>query len=349
MDERKSIFSNKLLWPGLLVVILAIIPFVANNYYLSTMVIIALDTIVVVGLGLLMGYAGQISLGHAAFFGVGAYASAILTVHFQVPPVIGIIFAALVTGLVAYVIGRPTLKLKEHYLALATLGFGIIIQIIFVEGGELTGGPSGLSGVPVLGEGIFPINNDFRFYYVVWILAGLTMVFSHNIVNSRVGRALRAIHGSEIAAETLGVDTAKYKLQIFVVSAIIASLAGSLYAHYVTFISPSPFGFKTSIELVLMAVIGGLTSIWGPLVGATLVIVLTEVLKVVIPLIVPNAGGEFEIVVFGIFLVVVMIFLPNGLTSIFDVVRNKFAAGREMAGDKMDELPNKLTTNLKVK
>lgn len=346
MDVGKNVRGHtKPVLVGLLVVIMALVPLAANNYYLSTLVVIGLNTMVVVGLGLLMGYAGQISLGHAAFFGLGAYASAIIATRYHVPPILGIILAAVVTGLVAYLIGRPTLKLKEHFLALATLGFGIIIHIIFNEGGEFTGGPSGLTGIPYLGEGVFPLDNDFKFYYLVWVFTGLTMLFAHNLVNSRVGRALRAIHGSEVAAETLGVDTAKYKLQIFVVSAVIASLAGSLYAHYVTFISPSPFGFKTSVELVLMAVIGGLTSIWGPLLGASLVVVLTEALKVVIPMIIPNAGGEFEIIVFGVILVVVMIFLPNGLTSMPGVIRDKLEARKEATWALGEELPGELAVN----
>ena len=228
MCVSKNVWGgNRPLIVGLLVVIMALAPLRANNYYLGILIVIGLYTMVTVGLGLLMGYAGQISLGHAAFYGLGAYASAIATTRYQVPPVLGIFLAALLTGVIAYVIGKPTLKLKEHYLALASLGFGIIIQIIFNEGGDFTGGPSGITRIPYLSIAFWPIDSDQKFYYVVWILTGLTMLFAHNLVNSRVGRALRAIHGSEIAAETLGVDTAKYKLQIFVVSAMIASIAGS--------------------------------------------------------------------------------------------------------------------------
>jgi len=300
-----------------LVGLLAVLPMlVTDDYYLSIMVVIGVNTLVVIGLGLLMGFAGQISLGHAAFYGLGAYGSAILTTRYGLNPWLGIVAAAVITSMVAYIIGRPTLRLKEHYLALATLGFGIVIHIAFNEGGEFTGGPSGLMGIPSLSIGGFQLDTDFKFYYLVWAVVVLGMIISYNLVHSRIGRALKAIHGSEVAAEAMGIDTAKYKLQIFVVSAVFASVAGSLYAHYVTFISPSPFGFNGSVEMVLMAVAGGLASVWGPVMGSGLIISLVEVLREVVPRFYPAAGGEFEIIVFGLILVVVMIFLPDGLTSI---------------------------------
>lgn len=293
------------------------LPFIINNnYYLSVLIIIGINTIVVVGLCLLMGYAGQISLGHAAFYGLGAYTSGILTSTYHLSPWLAIIIGAIGTGVVAYVIGIPIFKLKEHYLALATLGLGLIIHVIFMEEVELTGGPSGLSqGIPYLSIGKIVFNNDFKYYFLVWTVALLAIILSNNVVHSRIGRALRSIHGSEFAAESLGVDTGKYKLQVFALSAIYASIAGSLYAHYITFISPSPFGLMTSIQFVVMAVVGGLANIWGPIFGVTGILLLTEGLKAVVPEIMPQAGGEYEIVVYGIILVIIMIFLPEGLTS----------------------------------
>jgi branched-chain amino acid transport system permease protein len=320
---------------GLLIIILAVIPYAPQlGISLGMMVFIGIYTIVVIGMVMLMGYAGQISLGHAAFYGLGAYTTTIVTVKLGYPSLVGVISACVVSGLVAAVIGRPTLKLKEHYLALATLGFGIVIYILFNEGGELTGGPSGIFGIPPLSIGSFKINNDTKFYYLVWILVGITMLIAQNIVNSRVGRAIRAIHSSEVAAESMGVDTAKYKLQVFILSAVLAGLAGSLYAHYVSFISPSPFSFKVSVEFVLMAVVGGLTSIWGPIFGVALVVFLSETLKTNLPLILPQAGGEFEIIIFGIILVLVMIFLPEGLASIKDVIKEKIVLKKRPLGSK---------------
>ncbi len=314
LTKRKRIRHGLIL---LFTIIIFALPFlISNNYYLSVLVVIGIHTTVVVGLGLLMGYAGQISLGHAAFYGLGAYVSGILTATYNISPWLAILAGAVGTGIVAYVMGIPIFRLKEHYLALATLGLGLIIHVVFVEEVELTGGPSGLSKpIPYLSIGKFMFNNDFRYYFLVWAVALSAIILANNVVHSRIGRALRSIHGSEFAAQSLGVDTGKFKLQIFALSAIYASVAGSLYAHYITFISPSPFGLMTSIQFVVMAVVGGLSSIWGPIFGVTAITVLTEALKEIIPKILPSAGGEYEIVVFGFILVIIMIFLPEGLTT----------------------------------
>jgi len=310
--RRRRFIKN--IFPVLLTLTLALLPLVNDSsYVLSTLIFIGIYSIVTISLCLLMGYAGQISLGHAAFYGMGAYGSAILTVKFGLNPWLALLAAAAFTALVAWAIGIPTLKLKEHYLALATLGFGVIVYIIFTQETEWTGGPSGLNGIPYLSVGNLTFNNDFNYYYLVWIVVLFTIYLATNIVNSRIGRALRAIHGSEIAAEAMGVNTAAYKVQIFVLSAVFASIAGSLYSHYITMINPSPFGFKMSIEFVLMAVVGGIASIWGPLVGVSVVIYLTQLLRDYIPLIVPSAGGEVEIVAFGLILAAIMIFMPEGL------------------------------------
>lgn len=290
--------------------------FISNNYFLSVLVVIGIHTTVVIGLCLLMGYAGQISLGHAAFYGLGAYTSGILTSTYNISPWIAILAGAAGTGIVAYILGIPIFRLKGHYLALATLGLGLIIHVILMEEVEITGGPSGLSKtIPYLSIGSLKLDTDFKYYFLVWAVALVAIILANNVVHSRIGRALRSIHGSEFAAQSLGVDTGKYKLQVFALSAMYASVAGSLYAHYLTFISPSPFDLMTSIQFMVMAVVGGLSSIWGPILGVAGITVLTQALKGIVPTIMPNAGGEYEIVVYGILLVIIMIFLPDGLTS----------------------------------
>jgi len=315
-----------------LAVILVIFPFVFPSPYLQgVMVIIGITGIVVMGLGMLMGYAGQISLGHAAFYGLGAYISAILSATYQVNPWLAMVIAAAATGLLAYILGKPILKLQEHYLALATLGLGLIIHSVFVEESELTGGPSGIS-MPYMKIAGIALNNDFKFYFLVWAVALVVLVMSYNIINSRVGRALKSIHGSEFAAGSLGINTAKYKIQVFTLSAVLASIAGSLYAHYVTFISPSPFGLMISVQFLLMVVAGGLHSIWGPLLGVASITILKELLRKVIPLFLPEAGGEYEIIVFGIILMLLMIFLPEGLTSLFKKVFRPISFKRQGRG-----------------
>ncbi|MBS4025635.1 MAG: branched-chain amino acid ABC transporter permease [Clostridia bacterium] len=287
---------------------------IASNYYMGIMVNIAIYTIIVVGLCLLMGFAGQVSLGHAAFYGLGAYGSGILTATYGFSPWIAMIIAAMITALVAFIIGKPILKLKEHYLALATLGFGIIIYIIFQEAFRHTGGPTGLSGIPNLAIGDFSFRRDRQFYYLVWTFTLLAIWLAYNIVDSRIGRALRSIHSSEVAAASMGVDTTKLKLQIFVVSAVYASVAGSLFAHWANYINPGSFGFLASIMFVVMAAVGGMASIWGPVFGVTIILVLVEALRDIMPRFMGHAGGEYEIVVFGVILVLVMIFMPGGVT-----------------------------------
>jgi branched-chain amino acid transport system permease protein len=275
------------------------------------MVFSGIHTILVIGLNLLMGYAGQISLGHAAFYGLGAYVYGVLAVKFGVHPWIGFLVAIVSTSLVALIIGYPSLKLKGHYLAIATLGFGIIFQIFFIQLDFLTGGPSGLTDVPNLAIGKFVFNNDFRNYYFVWIFATIILLLSLNIIDSRVGRAMRAINSSELAAETLGVNTSKYKIQIFVLSAAFASVAGTLYAHCLTFTAPETFGFMTSVLLLVMVVIGGIGNFWGSIIGAIGLTILPEYLR---------AYEELEVLLYGIILVVVMMFMPRGLAGLISTM-----------------------------
>jgi branched-chain amino acid transport system permease protein len=300
--------------PLCLLIVMACLPLgVHSRYYQSIAVIIGLHTIVAVGLSLLMGYAGQVSLGHAAFYGLGAYLSGIGSTSISLNPWLAMPVAALVTGGLAAAIGMPIFRLRGHFLAMATLGWGIIVYIVFNELREVTGGPSGLTGIPNLVLFGVPLNTDVRYYYLVWAFALGVIFLSRNIVDSRVGRALRAIHGSESAAAALGVHTARYKLAVFTLSAVYASLAGSLYAHYLLFVNPPPFSFKFSIELLVMVMIGGLAHIWGAMFGAALITILGESLRATMPLLMGHASGEYEIIAFGIILMATMIALPEGL------------------------------------
>lgn len=316
------VLKRVLLWLTVLALFIILPLVIRSNYLLGILIITGLYTIVVTGLGILMGYAGQVSFGHAAFFGLGGYAVAVLTTACHWPTVPALLAALALPGLVAALIGRPTLKLKELYLALATLTFGILVHILFNEGREITGGPSGLTGIPYLNLGGLVFDRDWKFYYLVWITVLLVSLGVKNLIHSRVGRALRAIRESEHAAETSGIDTAGLKLQAFVFSAVLAGLAGGLYAFYVTFISPSPFGFHTSVQFVLMAVVGGLGTFWGPLLGAAVVVALGEVLRWAVPLLIPGAGGEYQIIFYGVILVLVMVFRPEGLGALIGLTKN---------------------------
>ncbi len=298
--------ATRMRHPGLLVLalILAVLPFVLTNaYYLDVAIKIALNAVVVIGLNLLVGYTGQISLGHAAFFGMGAYGSAVLTTHFNWPALAALAAGAAATGLLAFVMARPVLKLKGHTLAMATLGLGIIIAIVINNETQWTGGPDGIA-VPAFGLFGMDISGEIHWYAVAAILLLLVTWGALNLIGSPAGRALQAIHGSEVAARVAGIDTTRFKVRVFVLSAVLASIAGSISAHYIGFITPNMAGFFHSIELITMVVVGGSASVFGSIVGAALLTVLPQLL---------SAFEGWETVVFGMILILCMIFLPRGL------------------------------------
>lgn len=285
---------------GVLLLLPLVLP---NNYYYDIAIRMAINAIIVLGLNLLIGFAGQISLGHAGFVGVGAYASAILPTHFGWHPVFAMLAGAAIASAIAAIVARPIFRLKGHYLAMATLGLGIIIAIVIKNEAAYTGGPDGM---PVVALGLlgFSISGEKQWY---WVVAG-TLLFSFwaakNLIDSPFGRALRALHGSEVAAQVMGVDVVRYKVAIFVLSAFFASLMGSVTAHYIGFVTPNIADFFHSIELVTMVVIGGMASIYGSLIGAVLLTALPQAL---------STFEGWETVAFGSILMFSMIFMPRGL------------------------------------
>ncbi len=296
---------------------------IGDGYLMNVMVFVGIHTMLAVALNLLLGYAGQISLGHAGFFGMGAYLSGVLTTTYGFNPWIVMPVAALIVGILAFMVGLPILKLKGHYLAMATLGLGIIIYIVFNETVELTGGPSGLSGIPNLVIGDMVFDSDLKNYYLIWGFTLLVVLLSVNLANSRIGRALRAVHDSEVAARVAGVNARILKVQIFAMSAVISSLAGSLYAHTMTFISPTSFGFNFSVELLTMVVIGGLASVYGSFLGAALLTLLPEFLR---------AAHDYDIIIYGGLLIIMVMFMPGGLVrGIPDLIRK--IIGRKKGAD----------------
>ena len=296
--------QNYLIFLLLCVAVVAFGFFNHNDYYFNVLNVLALNVLIVVGLTMLMGYAGQVSLGHAAFYGLGAYTSGILTSQYGLSPVLGLLVAQVVVFLAALLIGLPSLRLKGHYLAMATLGFGIIVHVIFKETISLTGGPSGLVGIPpfsILGKTLL---SSKEYFYFIWGITLFVLLISLHLVHSPFGRALLALHDSEPATLSLGYDTGRLKLIVFLISAAFAGLAGSLYAHFAMFISPTSFTFLHSVKFVTMVVIGGVASLWGALVGAAVLSILPEVLTVF---------EDYDVLIFGTILVVIMIFLPEGL------------------------------------
>jgi branched-chain amino acid transport system permease protein len=278
------------------------------GHYPDVMVFAGIYCLITIGLSLLMGYAGQISLGHAAFYGIGAYASGILTVRYGIGPWPAMFVGVLASAAVALAVGAPSLKLRGHYLAMATLAFGIIVNIVFREEMRWTGGPDGMAGIPGLALFGWSIDSTVGYYYVVWAFVGLAFIFTINLIQSPVGRALRAIHASEPAAAAMGIAISRYKIMVFVFSAVLASLAGSLYAHYMNFVNPSAFDLFFSIKLIIMISLGGIHSIWGAVIGAILIAFLSlEWL---------HFFEQFEVVVYGAVLLVVTVFLPEGLVGL---------------------------------
>lgn len=291
---------------GFLLLLLALPHMLTNDYYVSVLLLSVFHAIIAVGLNLLMGYAGQISLGHAAFYGLAAYTSAIATSTFMLPIWAGGLIALALVCVVAFLIGIPTLKLSGHYLGMATLGFGVIVFIVLNESVELTGGPSGFVGIPRLELFGYTFASDISYYYFSVVVLSLVVLASLHLIRSRTGRALRALHTSEKAAQTCGIDIARYKLMVFVISALFAGLAGVLYAHYLSFVAPSSFSFMFSVVLVTMVVLGGMSSIWGAVAGAFFLTILPQFLHVF---------EKFEVLIFGSILVLSMMFMPNGLAG----------------------------------
>jgi len=293
-----------------LVVIIALAPLVfPSSFYYRVGALILINGLAVTGLVILFGYAGQISLGHAGFAGIGAYAVALIPVHVGLHPVVALLVGAILSGGVAFLIGRPVLRLKGYYLAVATLGFGILVAIVLNNESQLTGGPDGMA-VPDMGLRDL---SDFLglglktaqvWYWFMGLVLVIGAALALNLHTSPTGRALRSLHDSEVAAATLGVDVARHKLAAFVISAVYASLAGSFQALLNGFVTPDVAGFLHSIEWVTMAVLGGAATVGGAVFGAALLTALPQVLTVF---------QEYEHVMLGLIMMLVMIFMPAGL------------------------------------
>ena len=300
----RALLETRLLPAILVAAIVIILPAVfPSAYYYRIGALVFIFALAVVGLNLLMGFAGQVSLGHAGFLGIGAYSVAIGPVHFGAPPWLCLFAGAILSGAVAFAVGRPILRLKGHYLAVATLGFGLLVAIVMNNEAGWTGGPDGMN-VPALTLFGWRVHGSNAWYWI----AGATFVGGYllalNLMDSPTGRALQAIHDSEIAARVLAIDVARKKLTIFIISAMYASVAGSFLALFNGLVTPDEAGFLRSIELVAMVVLGGMGSIFGSLVGAAVLVVLPQVLTVF---------HEYEQALLGLIVMVFMIFLRRGI------------------------------------
>lgn len=291
----------------LLAIGVACVPLFGGAAAESVMTLVGIYAIVAVGLNLLIGFAGKISFGHTTFMILGAYASSILTTRYAWPPLAALAAGAVATGLVALAIGIPVLRVRGHYLAMITLALGLLTLGIGTRWTEVTGGLTGITGVPDFSILGFEFNTKTRNYALVWSVALIGFLLSFRIVNSRFGRSLRALGAHEPAAGALGVDVVRCRVQIFVLSAMYAAVAGSLYTHYLNYATASFFDLNMTVQLMAIIVIGGIGTLWGPMIGSIVLVCVSQ-----------NLGeyGEYSMLVFGVLYGAALLFLPNGLVGL---------------------------------
>ena len=304
-------------------VLLGLGPLVLSEFYITLLNYIGLSALVALGLVLLTGVGGLTSFGQAAFVGLGAYTSAYLSTATDLPawlawaagsPWLGLIAGLLVTAAVAWILGALTLRLSGHYLPLGTIAWGISIYFLF---GNLAflGNHTGISGIPAAGFFGYELKSGRAFYYVIWLMLLSAVWLTQNLLDSREGRAIRALKGGTVMAEAMGVDTARSKMVIFLIAALFAAISGWLYAHLQRFVNPTPFGLQGGIEYLFMAVVGGAANLWGAVLGAGLITLLKQWLQNLLPRIL-GASGNFEVIVFGIMMVLVLQRARDGLWPI---------------------------------
>ena len=299
-------------WPiAVFVLLLAVIPVVVSEFYVTLANYIGLYVLVVLGVVLLTGVAGQVSFGQAAFVGLGAYTTAYLSTAYGLSPWLSLCAGLFLTGVIAFVLGFLTLRMRGHYLPLATIAWGISLYFIFGNASFL-GGFSGLSEIPAVRLAGWTFQDSRAFYFLIWLAVLGALWAVHNLLDSRTGRAIRALRGGGLMAESFGVDTAALKIRVFLYAALLASISGWLYAHLQRFVNPTPFSLNAGIEYLFMAVVGGAGHIWGALIGAGLITVLKQWLQDLLPRLL-GSSGNFEIIVFGILLIVVLQVARDGL------------------------------------
>ena len=281
------------------------------EYLLHILVIAGIYIILTLSLNLIVGYTGLPALGHAAFFCIGAYTSSLLALNMGLSPWIGLLIGACVAAFSGIVIGYPAVRLKGDYLALATFGLGVIIYSIANNWVSLTRGPMGLPGIPGVSIFGFHLSEIWSYLLLVLFLVIITIFVIRRVVNSPFGRILRSIREDEIASQALGKDTTKHKLLVFVIGAFFAGIAGSLYAHYITFIDPSSFTVMESITILLMVIFGGMGSISGSIAGAVILVVFPELLRFLgMP---SSLAAPMRQMIYGLLLIVLMIKRPQGI------------------------------------
>jgi branched-chain amino acid transport system permease protein len=289
------------------------------DYLLHILILIAIYSILVISLDLIAGYTGLLSIAHAAFYGIGAYATALLSLYFQTNFLINMIFGAVGAAALGVIVAFPSLRIHDDYFVIATFGFQMIVYSLFNNWIDLTRGPLGIPGIPMASLFGFAFDSHWKFLILAAVFAGLSYGFVNKLVNSPYGRVLKAIREDEVFAQSLGKNVNSYKIQVFVIGGALASIAGNLYAHYVTFIDPTSFTILESILVISMVIIGGAGSLKGPVVGAAILVVLPEALRFVgLP---SSVAANLRQIFYGGLLVLMMLYRPQGLMGEFNLQR----------------------------
>jgi branched-chain amino acid transport system permease protein len=300
---------------GALVLFLVVLPLTSiPEFWITQLNYIGLYAIVAMGLVLLTGVAGLTSFGQAAFVGIGAYSSAWLALNSGLSPWAGLLLGLAITGISAWLLGLLTLRMSGHYLPLATIAWGLSLYYLMGTIDEL-GKYDGLLGVPALSIGDITLNDGRSQFWLIWSVAGLCAWGLANLLNSRPGRAIRSLKYGNVMAEAMGVTTFRYKVIVFILAALLASISGWLFAHFQRTVNPSPFGMKMGIEYLFMAVVGGVGQIGGAFLGSAIVKIMEDQLQLWLPKII-GANGNYEVIVFGVLLVVILKYAPNGIAPI---------------------------------
>lgn len=289
---------------GILLVTVLLPLVITDDYVLRILIMSGIFVMLTLSLNLVTGFTGQFCLGWAAFYGIGAYTSALLTMKAGLSFWLAMPLGGLMAALFGLLLGLPTMRLKEIYLAITTLGFGEIIRLIMLNWTDLTRGSMGLPGIPAPSILSYEISSNQAYYYFILVLVLITVAAMRRLIDSRTGRALIAIREDELAAKSMGIDVTAYKMLAFAVGAFFAGLAGSFYAHYTSFIDPHTFSFTESIAILAMAVLGGLGSINGSILGAVILTVVPELLRGI---------AEYRLIVFGLIMMAVMLLRPQGI------------------------------------
>ena len=310
-----------------LLALLALFPLVVSNPYLLLIAtLIGIYVIVNAGLDIVYGYSGQITLGQAGFYAIGAYTSALLSMHTPLPVIVCMIAGGALASFLGLIIAIPSVKLVHHFLAMVTIGFGEIVRLLALNGGELTGAADGIPFIPKLTLFGFIFDSTARYFYFVLVCVVVLLTLKQNLVRSRIGRAFRSIRDNADAAAAFGINVHRLKVTAFAVEGFFGGFGGALYAHLIGFISPETFGLQQSILFLTMVLLGGSGNLWGPILGTVLISVMFEALQ---PL------GQAQMAIYGLIIMGVMLFMPRGISG---AIMGRFSRARHSEAEMLEEV-----------